>query len=147
MKNLLIISTIVMAIFLLACDPRIDLDKGQFGDHAYLTNVQVFTITEEEHELQEYYTDEETTTGIRRSILTTTTSIDSLAATASIIVPSGTDLANVGIIFNHRAQKIEPIGSAPIAGFLDDFSAGPYQYRLFSADGTQRDWTVSFDAE
>lgn len=147
MKNLIYISTISCVAFLLSCGPRIDLDKGQFGDHAYLNNVQVFTITEEEHELQEYYTDEVTTTGIRRNILTTATTIDSLAATASIMVPSGTDLTNVGVIFNHRAEKIEPIGSAPTAGFLDDFSAGPYQYRLFSADGTQRDWSISFEGE
>lgn len=144
MKNLIYIIT---SLLLLSCEPRIDLDVTQFGDHAYITNIQVFTLDEEEHELQEAYETGETTTGIRRNILSTTTTVDSLQATAVTSVPAGTDLTNVGIIFNHRAQRIEPLGSAPVAGFLDDFSSGPYQYRVHSTDGTERDWTVSFEIQ
>ena len=148
MKNILFVMVIAIIATIVSCGPRVDLDKSQWGDHAYINNVQVFTFDEQQQQLQEYYENEETTTAIRRNFVHIgNAAIDSTASTALVTVEAGTDLSNVGIIFFHRAQRIEPIGSAPIAGFLDDFSAGPYQYRLFSADGTQRDWTVSFDGE
>lgn len=148
MKNILLVMVVALVTIIASCGPRIDLDKSQWGDHAYLNDVQVFTFDEEEQELQEFYENGETTTAIRRNFVHVgKAAIDSTASTALVVVEAGTNLSNVGIIFFHRAEKIEPVGSAPAAGFLDDFSGGPYQYRLFSADGTQRDWTVSFVGE
>ena len=99
---------------------------------------------EQEHELQEYYENGETTTGIRRKFYSINTSIDEDAATVKVEVSNETDLSNAGLIIRHEAVKIEPVDGAPTPGFLSDFSGGPYTYRVISADGTERDWTISF---
>ena len=100
---------------------------------------------EEEHELQEFFTDGLLTPGVRAISVSSPVAIDSLTATAIVNVPDGTDLTQIGIMFSHKSERIVPQGNAPIAGIRNDFSSGPYIYRLFSADGTERDWTVSFE--
>ncbi|MCF7567770.1 hypothetical protein L3X37_05245 [Sabulilitoribacter arenilitoris] len=135
-----------LVTILTSCDPRVELDRGQFGDHAFIDRVRVFNHLVESHELQEFFETGELTDGIRRNLVDVSTVIDSTAATAVTTLLAGTDLSNVAIFFVHRAEKIEPIGNAPKAGLLNDFSSGPYQYKLISADGTVRDWTLSFIA-
>ena len=139
--------SIVTGCLLFSCEPRIDFDMGQWGDNAFITDVLLFTLQEEEHQLQEYYENEETTTGIRRQFVNTTSAIDNDAAIVSVSVPAATDLTNVGLIIRHTAEKIEPLDGAPAAGYLDDFSSGSYKYRLTSADNTVRDWTININTD
>lgn len=133
---------VVILAFFSACEPRIELDEGQWGDHAYIDNVLLFTLDEEEHRLNEWHTDSLLSEGIRRKILDTNTEIDSLNAVAKVTVPEGADLTQVGIMFSHRSKKIEPLENAPVAGYPDDFTGGPFKYRLISADGSKRDWVI-----
>ena len=134
----------LVLMFFTSCEPRIDMDFAQWGDHAFIDKVNVFDYTEVERELQEYYTNKEYTTGIRVHIISSSTEIDSTTATAVVTVPSGIDLTQIGIFFSHKAMKIESVDGAPKAGYVTDLSHGPYKYKLFSADGTERTWTVSF---
>lgn len=146
MKNL-IYTFIGLLIVAVACEPRIDLDLGQFGDRAFINRVIVFELEGDEHELQEFAETGVLTPGIRRNVIDLATSIDSIAATAISTVPTDTDLTNVAIGFLHEADRIEPLDGAPRAGFLADFSNSPYRYRLFSADGTIRDWAVTLQPQ
>ncbi len=130
--------------FLVSCEPRIDFDEGQWGDNAIITAVLVFTVQEGDHQLQEYYENGELTTGIRRIFVGgTSIVIDEDASTAVLSVPAATDLTNVGLVIRHKAKKIEPVSGSPIPGFVDDFSSGSFIYKVISADGTERNWTIS----
>jgi len=135
---------IVCLLFTGCIKPRIDLDLRQFGDHAYMSRVEIFRLDTTEEQLQEYHETGELTPSVKEVFVDRGTVIDSSAATAVCTVAPNTDLTNVGIAFISTAQKIEPLGGAPVPGHLSDFSkGGPYVYRLTSADGTKRDWTVT----
>jgi hypothetical protein len=135
---------ILFMVMFYSCEPRIDFEQGQWGDHAYITGVLIFKLEEEEHKLQEYYESGATTTGIRRVFLNTSSDIDNENARVVVTVPSNIDLTNVGLVIRHEAVKVEPLDESPLAGYLNDFSNGPYSYRLTSADGTVRDWIIEF---
>jgi len=141
-----IITVMSLLVFLFsACEPRIEFDEGQWGDNAFITDVLVFIVQEEDHQLQEYYENGELTTGIRRQFINTSSEISEESASITVHVPSGTDLSNVGIVIRHTAKRIEPLSGSPVPGYLNNLSGGgPYTYRIVSADGTVRDWTVSF---
>ena len=142
-KNILLPLGLI-AYIMIACEPRIGLDEGQWGDHAYITSVIPFKLEEEEHQLQEYYENGVLTPGIRRIYVNATCSIDNTGFNVAVKVPSGTDLTNIGLIIMHEGKRIEPLNGAPIPGYLSDFSNRNYTYRVISADGTKRDWTISF---
>lgn len=136
----------VFALFF-SCAPRIELDEGQWGDNAFLTDVKVFVYNEEEHSLEEAELGDgtELVPGIQRKFLSTSSVVDKDAAVVDVTVPANTDLTQVGIVFRHTAKIIEPLNGAPLAGYIDDFSNGPYTYRVTSADGTVRNWSVYFN--
>ncbi|TKG89806.1 hypothetical protein EYV94_24615 [Puteibacter caeruleilacunae] len=140
----ILLATIAILAILTSCEPRIEFDEGQWGDHAYIDVVHVFTALEEEHELNEFYTDSIMVTGIKRKLESIETEVDSLNAIATVKINAGADRSNMGIIFSHRSKSIEPLDGSPMAGILSDFSEdnGPFKYRLHSADGTTRDWEV-----
>jgi hypothetical protein len=149
MKNQ-IIYFVALVFFggLLSCSPRVELDEGQWGDHAIITNVQVFTLQVAEHELHEFYTSGVLTPARRRSFVSSGNAvIDEDTFTATVVVPSSVDLSRVGIIFYHEAMKIEPLNGAPKAGILTDLSSRSFMYRLYSADGTTHDWEVEIVTE
>ncbi|MCT4587537.1 MAG: hypothetical protein N4A71_06925 [Carboxylicivirga sp.] len=138
----------LMALGFIACEPRVDMDMSQWGDTAYIDDVLPFVLEEDEHTLAEWYVDSTTTTtGIRRVWITHEITIDSLAAEATISLAGDIDLTKVGIAFKHQCQTVAPMGNSPKAGYINDFSNGPFKYQLRSADGTVRDWTVIFDPE
>jgi len=131
-------------LFLTSCEPRIDFDEGQWGDKAYITSVLLFTVQQGDHQLQEYYENGQLTTGIRRIIVSGTTNvINNDAATVTLTVPTGTDLTKVGIVIRHTAKTIETPANSPVPGNISDFSHGPLTYKVISADGTTRDWTIT----
>lgn len=134
----------VIVLFLCACEPRIDFDEGQWGDFAAITEVLLFRTDEQQHNLQDYYENDQKTTGIQRVFLTAPTTVDEGSATV-IVNAASVDLTNIGIVIRHKAVRIEPLGNAPRAGYLADFSNGPYAYRVVSVNGVSRDWTIVFN--
>jgi hypothetical protein len=142
-KHIKYIVTAVILTVSMSCSPRIELDQGQWGDHAFITNVQVFTLQADEHELHEFYTSGMMTPARRRSFVSVgNAAIDNDTYTATVIVPASVDLSRTGIIFYHEAMKIEPLNGAPVAGIITDLSSSNFMYRLYSADGTTHDWEV-----
>ncbi|WP_316748109.1 DUF5018-related domain-containing protein [Pedobacter gandavensis] len=120
--------------------PRAELDDTLWGDQAVLTSAVLFKYEEVKNKLGY----EEVVTGYQNVGITTNTNVlDKEKATIKIETVKGTDLTKIGIRFSHYAKKIEPMNGAPVAGMISDFSKGPYVYRLYSADGTVRDWTIT----
>lgn len=126
-----------------SCQPRIELDLTQWGDHAFINNVQVFTLQVDNQQLQEYYTSGTLTPSIRRVVASTGNAvIDPIAFTATVKVPPTVDITRVGLVFYHLAKKIEPNNGSPVAGIIADLSARNFSYKLTSADGTTHNWTI-----
>jgi len=138
----LVILFLIVNIFS-SCQPRVEMDMTQWGDHAFIDNVRIFNLKAENHNLQEYYTDGQVTPARQRVYVSVGNAvIDAKAYTATIQLTAGTDLTKVGIEFYHQGTKIEPLNNAPIAGILGNFTAKQFVYRVYSADGTIHDWTV-----
>ena len=144
MKYIIIL---LMAVLAFSCESRIEMDMEQWGDTAFLTNVQVFKLTyDDEAKLEEWYRDpSQTITGVFwTSISEGNAVIDNENYTATVNIADGESLENVIIRFGHTAYRIEPLNGAPVAGILNDFSAKEFVYRVHSADGTTHDWTIYF---
>lgn len=142
-KNILILYILVIAGVLSACEPRIDFDEGQWGDTAFITNVNIFTLQADEHELQEFYENGELTPARRRLIISTGNAvIEDENFTATVTVPATADLSRAGIIINHQSMRVEPVGLSPVAGIITDLSDREFIYKLVSADGTTHDWVI-----
>ena len=143
MKKLIIFILLVTGI-LTSCEPRIGLDNGQWGDHAFLTNVQLFKLDiNEDFKLVEWYKNEDPMTGVRRIIISEGNAvIDNDNFTATVKLKAGESLVGAGLIFYHYGTLIEPQGNAPKAGIANDLSARNFTYKVHSADGTQHDWTI-----
>ena len=127
-----------------SCTPSKKMDFSQWGDKAIIDNVQIFNIQLQDQQLQEYYTSGVLTPASRRSYVSVGNAIiDLVNFKATIRVPATVDLKKVGIEFFHKAVKIEPVSGAPIAGIINDFSGKQFVYKLFSANGITRDWTIT----
>lgn len=142
-KNILYLFILTFAGILSSCEPRIDFDRGQWGDTAFIDNVSIFTLEVDEHELQEYYENGDLTPARRREFISTgNAEIDSANFTATVTVPEEEDITRAGIVIYHKSMRIEPVGDSPDAGILADLSAREFVYKLVSADGTTHDWTI-----
>lgn len=145
MKNIFINAFIVVLSVSLfsSCSPRIEMDFAQWGDHAFIDNVQIFNMQMQDQQLQEYYTGAVITPASKRIYVSVgNATIDLVNYIVTVKVPSTVDLTRVGIEFFHKAVKIEPLNNAPIAGIIKDFSAKQFVYRVYSADGTTHDWAI-----
>jgi hypothetical protein len=138
--NKWIIMLLIMSIGTTAClKERIELDNTIYGDQTALTGAVLFKYTVVTNQLG--YNDP--VTGYQNTGITTPTNVvDKNNAKITIVAAKGTDLTKIGIRFTHFAEKIEPIGGAPAAGTIADFSKGMFVYRVYSADGNIRDWTI-----
>jgi hypothetical protein len=142
-KYILNISTFLFFIFLISCEPRIGIDFEQWGDHSVLTNVQIFTLQADEHELQEYYENGTLTPARRRVIISTgNATIDTITSTVIVKVSENADLTRAGLIFYHQAEKIIPLDKSPVAGIITDLSEKNFNYQVISSDGIKRDWNI-----
>ncbi|MCX2452081.1 hypothetical protein OQX61_12485 [Pedobacter sp. PLR] len=131
---------IALLIFSGCMKPRVALDDTMWGDNATLSSAVLFKYEEVKNQLGY----DEVVTGYQNvGISTTSNVLDKEKATINIVAVKGTDLTKIGIRFSHFAKKIEPLNGAPAAGIIADFSKGPFVYRLYSADGTIRDWTIT----
>ena len=119
------------------------MNMNQWGDHAFIDNVQIFNIQLQDQQLQEYYTSGVLTPASRRIYVSVGNAvIDMVNFTATVKVPATIDLTKVGIEIFHKAVKIEPLNGAPIAGIIKDFSARQFSYKVYSANGVTREWKV-----
>lgn len=129
----------------MSCEPRIEMDMAAWGDQAFIENVQLFKLDiKDDVKLQEWYENETLVTGVRNITISVGTAvIDAETFTATVTIVAGEDLSRIGIKFWHKATLIEPLGGAPKAGTINDFSARSFNYRLHSADGSEHDWTIN----
>ncbi|KIA94116.1 hypothetical protein OC25_11035 [Pedobacter kyungheensis] len=136
----IIILLFIFSISTTAClKPRVGLDDTVWGDQAYITGVVLFKYTVVTNQLG--YADP--VSGYQNTGITTPTNVvDKNNAMVTIVAAKGTDLTKMGIRFTHFAQKIEPVDGAPAAGVIADFSKGKFIYRVTSANGVVRDWTI-----
>jgi len=143
MKKIILVLNIIGIIVLInACEPRIEMDMTQWGDHAYLDNVQVFKYeVDDDPVLYETMNDVGDISGYRR-IISATATIDNENAIATVSLKGNESLTEAGLIFYHQCVKIEPLDDSPRGGMIGDLSNKLLKYRLYSADGTTRDWTI-----
>lgn len=130
-----------------SCEPRIDLDEGQWGDHSDLINVLVYVYQFQDHELQEFQETGELTPAVRKIQRGTGMSIDIETHTASVNLPAAYSLVDdvVVLAVQHDGTLIEPLNGAPIMGVPGDFTNGPFTYRVHSADGNFADWVITIN--
>ena len=149
MKNNILILLILASVgILFSCQPRIELDEGQWGDTAFITNVNIFTLQMAEHELQEYYENGELTPARRRLFISSgNAEIENENFTATVRVPATADLTRAGVVIYHQSMRVEPVDDAPAAGILTDLSNGQFVYKLVSADGSSHDWLINIVVE
>ncbi len=134
---------VLLTSSLFSCTPRVEMNMDQWGDRALIENVQIFNIQMQDQQLQEFYTSGVLTPASRRIYVSTGNAvIDLVNFKATVKVPVTIDLKKVGIEFVHKAVKIEPVNGAPIAGIINDFSTKQFVYKLYSANGVTRDWTI-----
>lgn len=135
---------LLIVLSLYSCDPRIEMDMDQWGDNAFINNVQLFKLeTKDGVKLEEYYVDGTTVTGTRRVTVSSGTAvIDEANYTATVTLKAGESFEYIGLLIYHYGTKVEPLNGAPVAGVINDLSDGAFQYRVYSADGTTHDWTI-----
>lgn len=147
MKNIKIKSGIFFLLIaaLFSCDPRIEMDLGQWGDHAFIDNVQLFKLdVDEDVHLVEWYYYDKPVTGVRTVTISAGKAvIDSAAFSATVKLRAGESLEEAGLLIYHRGTLVEPLDGAPKAGIVHDLSEGSFKYRLYSADGSSHDWTIN----
>lgn len=124
--------------------PRVELDQGAWGDKAFIATTVLFEYVEVTNELGYG----EPVTGYQsKGVATASNVVDRENATITIVAKKGTDLTKIGIRFSHYGTKIEPLEGAPIAGVISDFSKGYFKYKVYSADGTTREWKLMISVE
>ena len=132
----------ILLVLCISCQPRVELDLTRYGDTAFLLDARLFYLEQADRQVFE---GTGTVTGARRVFFSKgAAAIDNTNFTATITV-SGADaalLSEAGIVFTHRATKIEPQGGAPKAGVPANFAESPFTYKVFSADGTTHDWLI-----
>lgn len=146
MKNIIKLGFIFLFMSLLnSCSPRIEMDMAQWGDNAFIYNVQLFKLeTQDGVQLQEYYVDGTTLTGTRKVTVSSGTAvIDDVNYTATVTLNADESFEYIGFLFYHYGTLIEPLNGAPVAGIINDLSSGPFTYKVHSADGTTHDWTIN----
>ena len=100
-KNIIIIGILASVIFT-SCDPRIEMDMSQWGDHAIITNVQIFkyevdndpAIYEQWHELDAF--------GLRRVIISNIATVDLGNSTVTVALIANETLNEAGLILFSR---------------------------------------------
>ena len=144
-KKSLAIPLIIISFCFACTKPRIKPDYSIYGDKAFIKSVITFYYKEVKNNLNYG----EQVTGYQTINISNTQTVDSANKKINLVLAKNvgtdlTDLSKIGIRINTDAQRVEPVNGAPTAGLIGDFSKGVYVYRIFSADGTTRDWTLTF---
>ena len=146
MKTHIYLSVIISTSIFCLCKPRVEMDFSQWGDQAFITNVQIFSHEKkDDFQLAEYKENNgQLTTGIRRFLLTgTKVDINNDTFVVTISIPSGNDLSKSGFLITHTSTLVEPLNDSPKSGTIADLTSALFQYRLYSADGTIHNWTIN----
>lgn len=130
----------------MSCQPRIEMDMGQWGDHAFIDNVDIIKLDiDDQAKLEEYYQNETPieTTGVRSIVISNgKATIDSLNYVANVKLKEGEVLDYSALRIYHKGIKVTPTNSSPKAGIITNLSARSYTYRIDSADGAKHEWTI-----
>lgn len=135
----------ILLVLCFACQPRIDLDLTRYGDTAFLLDARLFYLEQADRQVFE---GSGTVTGARRVFFSQGSAVidnDNFTATITVDKSDAALLSEAGIIFTHRAVKIEPLNGAPKAGVPANFSDGSFLYKVHSADGTTHDWAIDIE--
>lgn len=144
-KTISIRLSLILVTLLASCGQRVEMDMSQWGDTAFIDNVQVFTLeVRDDFQMQEYYTsDGQLVEGVRQVVISDGNAvIDKENFIAYVKLKKGNDMSLAGFKIYHRSMKVEPINNSPVCGIAKDITGMNYQYRLHSADGTTHDWTI-----
>ena len=127
----------IIAITALSCEPRIDFDDGQWGIHADITSGAFFFVwTTEDIQLNDM------ATGTKRTSVTESSTVDLDAMKNTVKIKPDYDISKMAMYIYHNGSKIEPLNGAPTPGVISDYSAKEYVYRVHSANGEYKDWTI-----
>ena len=130
----------VIAITALSCEPRIDFDDGQWGIHADITSGAFFFVwTVEDIQLNDM------ATGSKRTSVTASSDVDVDAMKNTVTIKPDYDLSKMAMYIYHNGSSIEPLNGAPTPGVISDYSAKEYVYRIHSANGEYKDWTITIE--
>ncbi|GKG72231.1 hypothetical protein CE91St1_13740 [Parabacteroides goldsteinii] len=145
MKKIRVNLLMMLACLLVSCGQRIEMDMSQWGDTAFIDNVQVFTLeVEDDFKMQEYYTDDgRLVEGVRQVVISEgNAQVDLEKFVVYVKLKKGMNLDLAGFLIYHRSMKVEPLNSSPVCGIAKDINGLNYEYRLYSADGTTHDWKI-----
>ena len=132
---------LILSICCMSClKARVEPNYSVYGDKAFIKSITTFKYKEVTNNLNY----DNPVTGDQAVNIKNKITTDTAGKKISIITDAGTDLTQLGIRLINDAQKIEPLNGAPAAGLISDYSKGPYVYRVYSADGTVRDWSLTF---
>lgn len=137
---------IIASLMLFSCQPRVDMDMSEWGDHAYIDNVEIVKLDiDDEAKLAEYYQNETpiAVTGVRSIVISEGKSlIDSLNYVATVRLKTGEELKYTALRIYHKGVMVIPLDDSPRAGIVADLSKKEFSYRLESADGSKHNWRI-----
>jgi hypothetical protein len=138
---------ILVIVIISSCQPRIELDMTQWGNNAYITNVQLFKLEiRDDFQLSEWYTDDGQipVTGVRRLITSQGNAVvDDENFSVTVQLRNGENIRETGLMIYHYGTLVEPLFGAPQPGIINDLSEGLFTYRIHSADGNYNDWIIN----
>ena len=136
-KHISIAIVAILTMITFSCEPRIGFDDGQWGTHAELTSVTYFFVWQiDDVQLNEM------TTGAKRNPITISSDVDEASLTNTVTVKAEYDLSKIASYIYHNGERIEPLNGAPTPGIIGDHSGKQFVYRIHSADGEYKDWTI-----
>lgn len=136
MKKILILFVVSLVAF--SCDQRVELDEGQWGLHADVTS-GIFLY---QWKLDNVTLAEGDVEGAKRQSITDESVVDVKALTVTTKVNSDADLGKAACSIYHDGERVEPLNGAPTPGKIGDYSGKEFKYRIHSADGQYKDWTL-----
>lgn len=146
MKKILYLFALLLCT---ACEPRVDMDMEQWGDHAYIDNVEIVKLDiDDEAKLAEYYQNKTpiAVTGVRSIVISKgKAAIDSTNFVATVKLAPNQELKYTAFRIYHLGVMVKPLKGTPKAGIVSDLSKREFKYRLESADGSKHDWTIKID--
>lgn len=137
MKKILIL--IAISIIAFSCGQRIELDEGQWGTFADVTSGGIVLF---QWKLDNVTLAEGSVQGAKSESITVSTTVDATTLTVTTKVKTGVDLTKAACYIYYNGVRIEPLDGAPVPGVVSDYSKMTFKYRIHSADGAYKDWTL-----
>lgn len=148
MKKINYFIAILVLLFTFSCGQRVEMDMSQWGDTAFITNVQIFTLeVKDDFQMEEFYnSDGQLVEGVRQVTISDGAAVvDNENFTVHVKLKAGQNLDLAGILIYHRSMRVEERDNSPRCGIAKKLDTDQFKYRLHSADGTTHDWTISVD--